>query len=122
MERKYTEKHEWLEIVDGTATVGITDHAQEMLGEIVFVDLPEVGADFAQGDEVMSLESSKAISDVYAPISGEIVETNDDVLANPGLINEDAEGGGWLFKIRISDEVQLDMLMSLSEYSASIAE
>ncbi len=115
-ERKYSEEHEWVEIEGDIATVGVTDHAQEQLGDIVFIDLPEVGAVFNKDDEAGVVESVKAASEVYAPIGGEIVEVNDTLTDNPALVNEDAEGDGWFFKMKIEDASELDDLMSEAEY------
>ncbi len=115
-ERKFSEEHEWIEIDGDTATVGITIHAQEQLGDIVFVDLPEVGAVFNKDDEAGVVESVKAASEVYAPIGGEILEVNDALTDNPALVNEDAEGDGWFFKMKIEDAGELDDLMTESEY------
>ena len=103
-ELKYTQEHEWVSVEDnGTATVGITDHAQQELGDLVFVELPEVGATFAAGDAAAVVESVKAASDIYAPVSGEVVEVNDDLADNPETINNDAFGEGWIFRLQIED-------------------
>lgn len=119
-ERKYSEEHEWVEIDGDTATVGITNHAQEQLGDIVFVELPEVGATLNKDDEAGVVESVKAASEVYAPIGGEITEVNDALSDNPGTVNEDAEGDGWFFKMTIADKSELDDLMSESDYKEFI--
>ena len=113
---KFTEDHEWLKIEDGVATVGITEHATEQLGDIVFVELPESGATFGQGDPAGTVESVKAASDVYAPISGEITETNQDIVDDPAIVNQDPQGKGWFFKIRLSDESEADALMDEDAY------
>ncbi|MBO6836087.1 MAG: glycine cleavage system protein GcvH [Alphaproteobacteria bacterium] len=115
-ERKYSEEHEWIEIDGDIATVGITNHAQEQLGDIVFVELPEVGATLNKDDEAGVVESVKAASEVYAPIGGEITEVNEALTDNPGTVNEDAEGDGWFFKMTIADPGELKDLMSESEY------
>ncbi|WP_420417578.1 glycine cleavage system protein GcvH [Pacificispira sp.] len=115
-ERKYSEEHEWIEIDGDIATVGITNHAQEQLGDIVFVELPEVGATLNKDDEAGVVESVKAASEVYAPIGGEITEINEALTDNPGTVNEDAEGDGWFFKMTIADPGELKDLMSESEY------
>lgn len=119
-ERKFSEEHEWVEIDGDTVTVGITNHAQEQLGDIVFVELPEVGATLNKDDEAGVVESVKAASEVYAPIGGEITEVNDALSDNPGTVNEDAEGDGWFFKMTIADKSELDDLMSESDYKEFI--
>lgn len=115
-ERKYSEEHEWVDVDGDTATVGITDHAQQQLGDIVFVEVPEVGQTLEQGDEAGVVESVKAASEVYAPIAGEVIEVNEALEDNPGLVNEDAEGNGWFFKVTIADSKQLDDLMDEAAY------
>jgi len=115
-EKKYTKDHEWIELNEEIATVGITNHAQESLGDIVFVDLPEIGKIVSSGDEVSVIESVKAASDIYSPIDGEISEININLNDNAALINEDAEMRGWIFKVKITNKSQLDSHMSLSEY------
>jgi len=114
--KKYTKDHEWIELNEEIATVGITNHAQESLGDIVFVDLPEIGKIVSSGDEVSVIESVKAASDIYSPIDGEISEININLNDNAALINEDAEMRGWIFKVKITNISQLDSHMSLSEY------
>lgn len=122
-ELKYRESHEWVrKEADGTFTVGITEHAQELLGDMVFVDLPEVGNSYEAGDECAVAESVKAASDIYAPISGEIVAVNDELGDSPELVNSDPYAGGWLFKIKASDESELDSLLDADAYKASIDE
>ncbi|WP_126993461.1 glycine cleavage system protein GcvH [Thermosipho globiformans] len=111
--KKFTKTHEW---VDENGYVGISSHAQEELGDIVYVDLPEVGKEVKKGDVLLSIESVKAASDVYAPVSGKIVEVNSELDAKPELVNEDAEGQGWLVKIEISNPSELDELMTEEEY------
>jgi len=115
-EKKYTKDHEWIELNEEIATVGITNHAQESLGDIVFVDLPEIGKIVSSGDEVSVIESVKAASDIYSPINGEISEININLNDNAALINEDAEMRGWIFKVKITNKSQLDSHMNLSEY------
>ena len=115
-EIKFTDDHEWLRIEGDIATCGITDYAQDQLGDVVFVEVPTVGGSFAKGDEVAVVESVKAAAEVYAPISGEVVETNDAVVENPAAVNEDAMGGGWFFKLRIADAAELDRLMDQAAY------
>lgn len=113
---KYTDQHEWVAVDGDTATVGITDYAQGQLGDVVFVELPEEGKSFAMGDQAAVVESVKAAAEVYAPISGEIVEINEALNGKPELVNEDAIGDGWFFKISIEDESELDSLMDEKEY------
>jgi glycine cleavage system H protein len=109
---KFTEDHEWvLTADDGTALIGITDYAQEQLGELVYIELPEVGAEVEKGDAVAVIESVKSASDLLMPISGEILEVNEELDGDPGKVNEDAMGAGWFIKIRMSDEGELDELM-----------
>ena len=117
-EKKYSKDHEWVNINSDIATVGITNHAQESLGDIVFIDLPETGKFVTSGSEVSVIESVKAASDIYSPLDGEILEVNNDLTENASLINQDAENKGWIFKIKIKDITQLDKLMSLDEYNS----
>ncbi|TNE61643.1 MAG: glycine cleavage system protein GcvH [Alphaproteobacteria bacterium] len=117
---KFTEDHEWLDIDGNTATVGITDYAQNALGDVVFVELPEVGATYSKGDEVAVVESVKAASEVYAPVSCEIVAVNSALEGEPGLVNTAAMDGGWFFKIKITDESELDDLMDETAYAEFI--
>ena len=122
-ELKYTQSHEWVrDEGDGTVTIGITDHAQELLGDLVFVELPEVGADLTAGDASCVVESVKAASDVYAPVSGEVLEVNELLADAPEIINESAFDDGWLFKVQLSAEVELDELMDADAYEAEIAD
>lgn len=117
----YTKDHEWIRLEeDGTAVVGITDYAQESLGDITFIEFPEVGASFERGDVFGVVESVKAASDLYMPVSGEILEINDEVDATPELVNQDAFAKGWLLKIRLSDSSQTDGLMKPDEYASII--
>ncbi|WP_342070930.1 glycine cleavage system protein GcvH [Yoonia algicola] len=118
---KYTEEHEWLRPEDDLIVVGITEHATTQLGDIVFVELPEVGATVAKDDEIVVIESVKAASDILAPIDGEIVEINTALADNPALANDDAIGEGWFFKIRPSDPSQMDGYMDEAAYNAMIA-
>ena len=115
---KYTEDHEWLKIEGNIATVGITVHAQDALGDVVFVDLPEVGALFAQKETAGVVESVKAAADVYMPVAGEVTEVNETLRADPSLANSDPLGAGWFFKVKMSDASQLDALMDDTTYSA----
>ncbi|HWT63092.1 MAG TPA: glycine cleavage system protein GcvH [Ochrobactrum sp.] len=112
----FTEDHEWISVEAGVATVGITIHAQEQLGDLVFVDLPDVGRTVSKGEGIVVVESVKAASDVYAPVDGEVVEVNDAVASDPALINQAAEGEGWLFKLKLSDEGQLSGLLDKAGY------
>ncbi len=114
---KYTEDHEWLNIDGDSATVGITHHAQDALGEVVFVELPEVGKSFAAKDIAGVVESVKAAADIYMPVSGEVTEVNEALRADPALANSDPMGAGWFFKIRLSDASQLDALMDETRYT-----
>ncbi len=123
-ELKYLSSHEWVRLeADGeTAVIGITDHAQELLGDVVFVELPEVGAELAAGDEAGVVESVKAASDIYAPVTGEVLEINEDLEDAPETINADAYNDGWFFKLKISDPAELDDLLDAEGYAASIEE
>ncbi|MDO4221790.1 MAG: glycine cleavage system protein GcvH [Akkermansia sp.] len=114
---KYSSEHEWVSpVVDGIVTLGITDHAQSELGDIVYVDLPAVGDSFSKGDNIAAVESVKAASDVYTPVSGEVVEVNEVLDAEPATVNADANGAGWICKVRISDPAELDELMDAAAY------
>ena len=115
---KYTEDHEWLDIDGNSATVGITQHAQDALGDVVFVDLPEVGKAFAAKDIAGVVESVKAAADVFMPVSGTVSEVNEALRADPSLANSDPLGAGWFFKITLSDMSQLDALMDETSYAA----
>lgn len=115
---KYTEDHEWLKIDGDTATVGITVHAQDALGDVVFVDLPSVGTTFAQKETAGVVESVKAAADVYMPVTGEVVEVNEALREDPSLANTDPLGAGWFFKVKLSDTSQLDALMDETKYAA----
>jgi glycine cleavage system H protein len=116
MDIHYTAEHEWIAVADGVATVGITDHAQKALGDLVFVQLPDVGAAFVKGAVVAVVESVKAASDIYAPLSGTVVEANSATVNDPALINADAMGGGWLFKIQLRDAAELTNLLDENAY------
>jgi len=115
---RYTRDHEYVQVDGDVGSVGISDHAQSQLGDVVFVELPKVGAKLAKGAAAAVVESVKAASDVYTPVSGEVIEVNDAVEAQPGLINEDSSGKGWLMKIRLSDPSELDGLMDEGAYVA----
>ena len=116
MSLKYTPDHEWLKIEGDIATVGITHHAQDALGDVVFVDLPEVGKTFAQKDVAGVVESVKAAADVYMPVSGEITEVNEALRADPSLANSDPLNAGWFFKVKLSDPAQVDALLDATAY------
>jgi glycine cleavage system H protein len=118
---KYTEDHEWLRVEGDLVVVGITEHAATQLGDVVFVELPEVEAMVAQGDEVVVIESVKAASDILAPVDGEIVEVNDKLADKPGLVNEDPLGAAWFFKLKVDDLSVLDEFMDEDEYNDLIA-
>jgi glycine cleavage system H protein len=113
---RYTEEHEWLRIEGDLVVVGITEHAAQQLGDVVFVELPEIDAMVAKGDEVSVIESVKAASDILAPVDGEIVEVNEVLVDNPALVNEDPQGDAWFFKMKIDDLSVLDDFMSEDEY------
>ena len=115
-EKKYSKDHEWIEIDNDIATIGITNHAQESLGDIVFVELPTIGKQVSSNDEVCVIESVKAASDIYTPIDGEIIEVNEKLNDNGALVNEDPENTAWIFKLKISEPSQFNDLMTLSEY------
>ncbi len=121
MSRYFTEDHEWVDVDGDTGTVGITDYAQGQLGDIVFVDVPDEGKTFAKGDDAAVVESVKAASDIYAPVSGSVIEGNAALGDTPGLVNEDAEGEGWMFRLTLSDPGELDELMDESAYEAFVA-
>jgi glycine cleavage system H protein len=116
---QYTKSHEWVRVEDGVATVGITDHAQDELGDVVFVELPEMGATLAAGDSFGAVESVKAVSDLYAPVGGEVVEVNGALEDSPEKINEDPYGEGWILKLQISDEGNL---LSAADYEKLLEE
>lgn len=117
---KYTEEHEWLRIEGELVVVGITEHASEQLGDVVFVELPEPGKTVAKDDEVAVIESVKAASDILAPLDGEIVEVNDAIVANPGLVNEDPLGDAWFFKMKVEDQGAVDEFMDEAAYKKFI--
>lgn len=119
-ERKYATSHEWVLIEDDIAIVGITDHAQDALGDLVFVELPDVGDVVAAHDEAGVVESVKAASDIYAPLSGEIVAINDALVDSPEIVNSDPYHDGWMYKIRFSDAAELDELLSADDYDAHV--
>lgn len=122
-EKRYTKDHEWVEQSGaGTARFGITDHAQEQLGDIVMVELPKVGDCLKQGGECAVIESVKAASDIYAPVSGEIVAVNEQLDENPNLVNESPEGKGWLAEVKFTDAAEFDELMSAKSYEEFVGE
>ena len=122
MPRYFSEDHEWIEVEGDTGTVGITDYAQGQLGDITFVELPEAGATLAKGDAPCVVDSVKAASDVYAPVSGTVTEANGALADEPELVNTDPEAGGWLFRLSLSDAGELSGLMDRAAYDAYVAE
>ena len=119
-EKRYSEEHEWVEAVDGVGICGITDFAQEQLGDVVFVELPDVGRKVSKGEEIAVVESVKAASDIFAPISGEVIAINDALTDAPETVNSGAEGDGWMFKIQLSDAAELEDLMDAAAYQAFV--
>jgi glycine cleavage system H protein len=119
---KYTESHEWVDVKGDVATVGITDHAQRELSDIVFVELPPLKESYEAGDECAVVESVKAASDIFMPLGGEIIAVNDDLNTKPELVNEDPYGKGWMFKIKIRDKSELEELLSAEEYEEQLTE
>lgn len=120
MSVKYTEDHEWIRVEGDVGTVGITDYAQDQLGDVVFVELPDVGKQVTRGGEAAVVESVKAASEIYAPVDGEVIEVNDALSGDPSLVNSDPAGGGWFLKIRIKDKGQLDSLMDEAAYKSFV--
>ena len=114
----YSEDHEWIEVDGDTGTVGITDYAQEQLGDVVFVELPEIGRTVIKGDDMAVVESVKAASEIYAPVGGEVVAVNQALEDNPAAVNEDAEGGGWFVRLKLADAAELEDLMDAAAYAA----
>src|SRR5260221_13806484 len=119
---RYTKEHEWVSVDGGVGTVGITNHAQEELGDIVYVDLPRIGATLSQGKALGSVESVKAVSDVYSPVSGEVVEVNELLATSPEKLNDDPHGAAWLVKVRLSTPSELMNLLSAADYQTYIGE
>jgi glycine cleavage system H protein len=117
---KYANSHEWVRVEGDEAIIGISDHAQEELTELVFIELPEVGSELAMGDPCAVVESVKTASDIYSPLSGEVIETNDALETEPGTVNEDPYGDGWFFKIRLSNLDELDALLSPDDYAEQL--
>ena len=121
-EKKFSKKHEWVSVEGDVATVGITKHATEMLGDIVFVEVPEIGQAIEQNNQAAVVESTKAASDVYSPISGEVTEGNKAIVDDPSIVNSDPEGASWFFKIKIKNISEFDSLMTKSDYDKFVAE
>ena len=119
---KYTKQHEWVHVEGQVATVGITDFAQEQLGDVVYVELPAIGDKTSKEDTFGVVESVKAVSDIFAPVTGKVLEVNDDLPDNPAMLNEDPYGDGWLIKIEMSDPDEIDELLTAAEYQEYIAE
>ncbi len=119
-ELKFLSSHEWVSVDGDVATVGVSDHAQELLGDLVFVELPEVGATVSAGDSVAVIESVKAASDTYAPVSGEIVEINEELEDSPERINDDPYGDGWMYRVKMDDAAEVNDLLGADDYSNSI--
>ena len=117
-EVRFTKDHEWIRVEGSMATVGISEYAQEQLGDVVFIELPNVGTDVEAGGDAAVVESVKAASEVYAPIAGKVVEVNDDLEATPGLVNESAEDQGWFWRMEIADADEIEELMSTSDYKS----
>lgn len=122
MTMKYTPEHEWVKLEDGSATVGITLHAQDALGDVVFVDLPEVGKTYAKGEVAGVVESVKAAADVFMPMTGEITEVNEDLRNDPSMANKEPMGAGWFFKVRIQDQADFDQMMDEAAYQKFVKE
>lgn len=118
---KFTDDHEWLNIAGDVATVGITLHAVEQLGDLVFIELPKIGAQFAKGDAAATIESVKAASDVYCPLAGEIVEVNDAIVNDPSIVNADAQGTGWFFRLKLADAADANAMMDEPAYMALVS-
>lgn len=120
---KYLSSHEWLRLeADGTAYIGITDHAQEQMGDLVYVECPEVGSTFEAGDEAGVVESVKAASDIYCPVAGKVIAVNEQLEDTPELVNSDPYGDGWMFRIKVSDVSEMEEMLSAQEYQAQIEE
>jgi glycine cleavage system H protein len=121
MTTRYTKEHEWIRLDGDTAVVGISEHAQSQLGDVVYVELPQIGKSFAAGDEAAVVESVKAASEVYAPASGEVIAVNDALADAPATVNEDAEGKGWFLKLKLADPAELEKLMTAQQYKDFVA-
>jgi glycine cleavage system H protein len=118
----YTKEHEWVQVDGETGTIGITDHAQKQLGDIVFVEVPEVDTELEKGDEAVSIESVKAVADVFSPLSGTVTEINEELEDEPEMVNKDAQGAGWLFRLRLSNKSELNDLMDAAAYAKYLEE
>jgi glycine cleavage system H protein len=122
MSKHYTKEHEWISVAGDIATIGITNHAQEQLGDVVFVELPAIGKQVAKGGDAAVVESVKAASEVYAPVTGEVVEVNKDLEGDPALVNREAEGSAWFMKVKLKDKSELADLMDKAAYDKFVAE
>ncbi len=122
MSKRYTKEHEWISVDGDIATIGITNHAQEQLGDVVFVELPAIGKAVTKGGDAAVVESVKAASEVYAPVSGEVIEVNKGLESDPALVNREAEGGAWFMKVRLKDKAELADLMDKAAYDKFVAE
>ncbi|MAZ02945.1 MAG: glycine cleavage system protein H [Sneathiella sp.] len=120
MSYRYTEDHEWVLLEDDVATIGISDYAQGQLGDVVYVEVPEVGSDISKGDELAVVESVKAASEVYSPVSGEVIEVNEDLDGSPTLVNEAPLEGGWFAKVKVTDSTEIDDLMDEETYKSYV--
>ncbi|MGB3621153.1 glycine cleavage system protein GcvH [Ketobacter sp. MCCC 1A13808] len=120
IELRYLSSHEWVRVEDGVATIGITDHAQKAMGDLVFVEVPDIGTTLAAGDEAGVVESVKAASDIYTPVSGEVIEVNERLEAEPELVNSDSYGEGWMFKIQMADEQEVENTLTADEYQEQL--
>ena len=121
-EKKFSKKHEWVSLEGDIATVGITKHATEMLGDIVFIEVPSKGKKVEQNSQAAVVESTKAASDVFSPVSGEVLEANESIVNDPSSVNADPENNGWFFKIKIANKSELDLLMTKADYDKFVAE
>ena len=121
-DRRYTKEHEWVRVDDGVGTVGITDYAQDELGDIVYVEMPAPGTSVKQSEKLGEIESVKAVSDLYAPVSGEVVEVNQEMNDHPELLNESPYEKGWLVRLRLADAAELEALLTAEQYDALVAE
>ena len=119
-DRRYSKEHEWLQIDGDNATIGVTDYAQDQLGDVVYVDLPQPGATITQFEKMGEIESVKAVSDLFTPASGEVLEVNEKVVEKPELVNSDPHGEGWLLKVKLADPAEVNKLLSAAEYDAFI--
>jgi glycine cleavage system H protein len=120
-ELRYTKEHEWVRVEGDTATLGITDYAQDQLGDVVYLDLPKVGATLRQLEKLGEIESVKAVSDLFSPVSGEVTEQNQEAVKSPELVNQDPYGRGWLLRLRLSDASELEKLLSAEQYEEHVA-